>query len=214
MKNTGSSASFVSFEGIDGCGKSTLLAQLSTWLEGLGARHIKTREPGGTRLGEALRDILLDSSFSAMHSWTEILLYAAGRAQHVKEVVRPALDQGLWVLSDRYVDATLAYQGYGRGLDLDRLRKIHEWSSEGLWPDVTVLLDCDVATAFERRQHREDEPDRLERQSEAFHERVRAGYLALARGAPHRFIVLDAGRPLMEVTRDFRLIFEQRLNTG
>jgi len=207
-----SPASFVSFEGIDGCGKSTLLAHLSAWLEELGVIHIKTREPGGTRLGETLRDVLLDSSFSEMHPWTEILLYAASRAQHVKEVIRPALERGVWVLSDRYADATLAYQGYGRGLDLGRLHRIHEWTTDGLWPDVTVLLDCDVAKAFERRKNRSGASDRVELQNESFHERVRAGYLELAAAAPHRFIVLDGGRPLVEVVQEFRNLFRHRLD--
>lgn len=212
MKDYRSFGFFVSFEGIDGCGKSTLMAQLSLWLEERRIGHLKTREPGGTRLGEALRDILLDASFCGMHSWTEVLLYAASRAQHVREVVRPALEQGLWVLSDRYVDATLAYQGYGRGLDLERLHDIHEWTTESLWPDFTVLLDCDVATALERRQNRSTKSDRLELQNGAFHDRVRAGYLELAQAAPRRFIVLNAMRSQIEVLRQFREVFGQKLD--
>lgn len=207
-------ASFISFEGIDGCGKSTLLAHSSAWLSQRHIEHLVTREPGGTRLGESLREILLDTSFSSMDPWAEILLYAASRAQHVREVIKPALERGLWVLSDRFVDATLAYQGYGRGLDTARLKRIHEWTSGGLWPGLTVLLDCDIKTAIKRRKNRSGGSDRLELQDEAFHERVRAGYLELSKADPDRFIVLDAGRSLDRVLEDFRNLFSRRFNAG
>lgn len=205
-------AIFVSFEGIDGCGKSTLLAQLSTWLDAAGIPHIRTREPGGTALGEAARSMVLDSSFSGMHPWSEALIYAAGRAQHVFEVIMPALEAGQWVLSDRFADATLAYQGYGRGLDPRCLRDIHRWSAGDLWPHVTVLLDCAVETAMERRDRRPSGPDRLERQDTAFHQRVRNGYLELATTEPDRFVMLDASQSLAHVIENFRALFQQRLN--
>ncbi len=198
------SARFISFEGIDGCGKSTILAQLSTWLEEAGIAHIRTREPGGTRLGESLRTILLDPANAGMSSWTEALLYGASRAQHVKDVIEPTLRSGAWVLSDRYVDATIAYQGYGRGLDPQGLHRIHEWTTAGTWPHCTILLNCDIVTAFERMRGRSGAPDRLEQQDSAFHERVRAGYLALAEAEPNRFLVLDASRPLEEVVSEFQ----------
>lgn len=207
-------ALLISFEGIDGCGKSTLLAQLSSWLDREEVGHIKTREPGGTPLGETIRTILLDSSRRDMETWAEALLYAASRAQLVRELIRPALNQGLWVLADRYADATLAYQGYGRGLDLERLAAIHKWSTEAVWPDCTVLLDCSVETACRRRSNRGCEPDRLEQQERSFHERVAAGYLKLAAEAPQRFLVLDANRPLTQVIDEFRLLFWTRFGLG
>lgn len=201
---------FVSFEGIDGCGKSTLMEWLSSQLEERGISHLKTHEPGGTLLGEAIRGLLLDSAFPEMDSWAETLLYAASRAQHVEEVVRPALQRGLWVLTDRYADATLAYQGYGRNLDLARLKALHDWSTGGLWPDCTVLLDCDVAAAWERMRSRGGKADRLERQDRSFHERVRGGYLKLAEAEAERFVILDANLPLHDVMENFRILFRQR----
>ncbi len=206
-----SAAKFISFEGIDGCGKSTMLALVSQWLDGAGITHIKTREPGGSPLGEAIRAILLDSSHTDMDSMTEVLLYGASRAQHVKEVIRPALDRGLWVLTDRYADATLAYQGYGRGLNLERLRRLHEWSTDDFWPDVTLLFDCDVETAARRRDKRADTPDRLELLDRAFHQKVRDGYLALAACEPKRFLTVDSGASLDEVTQTLRSLFQERL---
>ena len=205
-------AVFVSFEGIDGCGKSTLLSQMSGWLERAGISHLKTREPGGTPMGEAARSMLLDSSFSGMHPWTEALLYAAGRTQHVFDVILPALREKRWVLTDRFADATLAYQGYGRGLDVERLLDIHRWSTGDLWPDVTILLDCEVATAMERRGLRREGPDRVEQQDTAFHERVRDGYLKLAAAEPSRFLVLDANGPLEKVAADLHTLIRRRFD--
>lgn len=207
-----SSPKFVSFEGIDGCGKSTLMAHLATWLEEENIPHIQTREPGGTRLGETLRKLLLDPTFSGMHPWAEITLYASSRAQHVHEVIRPALEQGLWVLTDRYADAMLAYQGYGHGLELPPLLRLHAWSTQDLWPDQTILLDCQVETAFRRRWNRSGSTDRLEMQDEAFHNRVRKGYLELAAANPHRTAVLDADRPLSEVIGELRKLFQAHMN--
>lgn len=207
-------AKFLSFEGIDGCGKSTLLTYVSEWLDGASIPHIRTREPGGTKLGEAIRDILLDSSFANMDSTTEVLLYSASRAQHVRELIRPSLEQGLWVLSDRYVDATLAYQGYGRGINPERLRGLHEWSTGSLWPDATFLFDCDIETAFDRRNRRSGTPDRLELQHKKFHDDVRNGYLSLAEAEPDRFMVLDSSRPLDEVVQGLRSLFEKWLHHG
>ena len=211
MSRSERSGIFVSFEGIDGCGKSTLLAQLSAWLKAAGIPHIQTREPGGTLLGEALRSVLLDSSFPGMHPWAEALMYGAARAQHVSEVILPALKRGHWVLTDRYADATMAYQGYGRGLDIGRLDQIHRWTTGDLRPDVSVLLDCSVATAAERRLSRRDKPDRLEQLDTDFHERVRSGYLEQAASDSGRFLVLDADRSIEAVTEDFRNYLKQRL---
>jgi dTMP kinase len=198
-----SPARFISFEGIDGCGKTTLLAQLGRWLEEAGVDHIKTREPGGTALGEEVRSLLLNPSYKGMNQQAEVLLYTACRAQLAQEVIGPALNQGLWVLTDRYTDATLAYQGYGRGLDLESLRRIQEWATKGLWPHRTVLLDCDLQVGMARMRARKADPDRMEQEAFAFHAKVRDGYLSLAAAEPGRFTVLDASRPLEAVLEQF-----------
>jgi dTMP kinase len=203
------SAKFISFEGIDGCGKSTLLNQLSRWLEERGIAHIKTREPGGTIIGERIRQILLDPSLEMMDQRTEVLLYSASRAQHVQEVILPGLNEGKWVLADRYIDATLAYQGFGRGLDTDTLRSIQDWTAGGLWPHRTVLLDCDIGVAFNRMGMRKENLDRMEQENRSFHQRVREGYLELAGSDPRRFLVLDASKELPQVIEDFHTRFRQ-----
>jgi dTMP kinase len=200
-------AKLVSFEGIDGCGKTTLLAELAGWLEAQSVPFIRTREPGGTAPGERIRAILLDPSLESMNARAEVLLYAASRAQLVREVIEPALRQGMWVLADRYIDATLAYQGFGRGLGLEPLRQIQDWATGGLLPDFTILLDCDIEVASARMKVREATGDRIEQESRGFHERVRNGYLQLARLAPERFVVLDGNRALHQVIEDFRMAF-------
>lgn len=195
---------FVSFEGIDGCGKSTLLEELSAYLDLHSIPHIKTREPGGTRLGEKIREILLDPSFTSLTTHAETLLYTASRAQLVSEVIRPALDSGKWVLADRYLDATLAYQGYGRGLDLEVLKTFQEWSTGGLMPHYTVLLDCPVEIAAVRLKTRKAHGDRIEQEGLAFQEKVRKGYLELASRSPERIVVVEASGELEEVLHNFR----------
>jgi dTMP kinase len=207
-------ARFISFEGIDGCGKSTLMAELEILLEGAGIPHIKTREPGGTNLGERIREILLDPQYKAMDPWAEVLLYSASRAQHARETIQPALRQSIWVLADRYSDATLAYQGYGRGLELDSLRSIQEWATRGLWPHHTILLDCDVDVAFTRLHGRNLDRDRIEQEKRSFHQRVRDGYLELAKAEPLRFLVLDAAQEFARVLADFQEQFWKPLIGG
>jgi dTMP kinase len=197
-------AKFISFEGIDGCGKSTLMEQLTNWLTRAGIPWIKTREPGGTPIGEKIREILLDPAFSEMSGRAEVLLYSASRAQLTDNVIVPAMKKGSWVLTDRFVDATFAYQGFGRGFDLERLKIIQEWTTKGLWPDRTILLDCDPDTALTRLGARNGgDGDRIEQEDPAFHRKVRKGYLALAEKEPERFLVLDASKPLEEVIGEF-----------
>ncbi len=197
-------AKFISFEGVDGCGKSTLMEQLSSWLAKAGIPCVRTREPGGTTIGERIREILLDPGSSEMSSRAEVLLYSASRAQLTDQVIIPAMKKGSWVLTDRFVDATFAYQGFGRGFDLDRLRAIQEWTTKDLWPDKTILLDCDIETAMTRLGTRNEEgPDRIEQEERVFHEKVRKGYLALAQKEPERFLVLDASKPLEQVIAEF-----------
>lgn len=204
-------AKFISFEGIDGCGKSTVLERFGNWLEEVGIRFIKTREPGGTALGESIRQLLLDPVYKSMDVWAEVFLYTASRAQLVEEVVKPALQKGTWVLADRFIDATLAYQGYGRRLDLNRLRQLQEWATKGLWPHHTVLLDCDVQVALERMRGRNENPDRMELQNLSFHERVRQGYLDLAAAETGRLTVLNTAKPLQDVINDLQKAFWQPL---
>jgi dTMP kinase len=200
-------ARFISFEGIDGCGKSTLLGLLCKWLDEADISYIVTREPGGTVLGEKIRGLLLDPSSRGMNQQAEVLLYTASRAQLASEVIHPSLQRGLWVISDRYIDATLAYQGYGRGLDIKRLHWIQEWATRSLWPHHTILLDCEVQVAFDRQKERNHKADRIELENRIFHQRVRDGYLDLARSEPERFIVLDAAKPLDAVVESFHTAF-------
>ena len=200
-------ARFISFEGIDGCGKSTLMEHLSRWLSDAGIVHLRTREPGGSRLGEKIRELLLDPANKRMDQRTEVLLYTASRAQLVRESILPALERGEWVLTDRYVDATLAYQGFGRGLEIEPLRRLQTWATGGLLPHRTILLDCEVDLAHDRMRGRGEHPDRMELESLAFHRRVRNGYLEIARDDPGRFVVLDAAKPLDQVVADFQTRF-------
>lgn len=179
---------FVAFEGGEGVGKSTQIARAAAWLRSRGHDVVETREPGGTPLGAELRRLVLDPD-GHVTARAEALLYGADRAHHVETVIRPALDAGKVVLTDRYVDSTLAYQGGGRGLGDARL--VTEWATGGLLPDLTVLLDLDPAAGLARAGAR-GAPDRLEAASLAFHDAVRAAFLALAAEAPQRYVVIDA----------------------
>lgn len=192
---------FITFEGIEGCGKSTQLALLAAALRQRGRRVTATREPGGTRAGEAIRTLLTDASAPELHPLTELLLYLADRVQHVREIVKPALAGHHVVLCDRFSDSTVAYQGHGRGGDISRIRRLDEIARDGCWPDLTFLLDCPVALGLQRARARATVPegaDRLEREPEAFHERVHAGFLELARAEPDRIVVIDSRLPLRE----------------
>ena len=180
---------FVVVEGIEGSGKSTLIGGLARRLEYTGQSVLMTREPGGTAVGDAIRRIFLDRSM-AIAPLTEALLVNAARAQHVTEVIRPALSSGHVVLCDRFVDSTLAYQGHGRGLDLELLREMCDLAVDGLKPDVIFVLNLPWQVARERLRQRADAVDRVEGEDDAFHERVRAGFLELAQSPNH--VLLDA----------------------
>jgi dTMP kinase len=186
---------FITFEGIDGCGKSTQIRMLAALLVERGIAHIQTREPGGTDIGNQIRQVLLSGSNTGLVATAELLLYAADRAQHVKEELRPALEAGQVVLCDRYTDATLAYQGYGRGLSLDLIEELNRIATDGLLPDLTLLFDLDVDLAQARvgaGVAERGEADRLDSEAGEFHERVRSGYLELARRYPERYLLIPA----------------------
>ncbi|QXE88983.1 dTMP kinase [Geomonas subterranea] len=187
---------FITFEGVEGCGKTTQLRLLKERLETAGETVVATREPGGCPIADQMRAILLDAKNSAITPLSELLLYAAARAQHVQEVIVPALERGETVLCDRFTDATVAYQGHGRELDLDVIRQLNALATGGVQPDLTVLIDCPVQTGLSRALSRIEatsgaREERFELESVRFHERVREGYLALARAYPERFIVVD-----------------------
>ena len=190
------SGRFITFEGGEGCGKSTQVRRLQSALERQGIEVVLTREPGGTWLSEEIRRLIKDQNVDAPCDRSELLLFLAARAQLVKNVIRPALEAGKWVVSDRFSDSTLAYQGYGRGLPLETLRRTNEFACEGLSPDLTFLLDVEPQVAAARMRQRESatqtSADRIERAGEAFHARLRAGFAALAKAEPDRIVTIDA----------------------
>jgi dTMP kinase len=203
---------FVTFEGPEGGGKSTQIRLIARRLEDLGHRVVVTREPGGTAFGEAIRGILLGFEHSAMLPETEALLNSAARAQHVAEVVRPALAQGKIVLCDRYLDSTLAYQGAGRGLDIDELSALQRFATRGLWPDLTLLLDVPFEVGQARRVASGEPLNRFDVDTREFHERVRGYFLEAAARQPQRWHVIDASAPAESVEQDLLLVLLQRLN--
>jgi len=200
---------FVAFEGGEGVGKSTQISRAASWLGERGLTVVVTREPGGTDLGRELRRLVLDPA-GHVTPRSEALIYAADRAHHVETVVRPALAAGSVVLTDRYVDSTLAYQGAGRGLTVDDARVVTDWATGGLLPDLTVLLDLDPRTGLARAGAR-SALDRLESAAIEFHEAVRAGFLALAGADPQRYLVLDASQDVEALAGRIRQAIDARL---
>lgn len=179
---------FIAFEGGDGAGKSTQARLLAEHLQMSGREVVATREPGGTPAAEAMRHVLLDPSFAGLGDRTEALLFAAARGDHVRRVIRPALERGAIVVCDRYVDSSLAYQGFARNLGVDDVRRINDWATEGMLPDLTVVLDVEPGVGLERA----GAPDRLEGEPLAFHRQVAAAFRTLAAADPDRYLVLPA----------------------
>ncbi|GAB1255106.1 dTMP kinase [Desulfovibrio falkowii] len=208
---------FVTFEGIEGAGKSTAIDYLSDYLQARGHDPVLTREPGGSALGRRLRALLLDVRTGGLASRAELFLFLADRAQHVTEVIRPALEAGQVVLCDRFTDSTLAYQGYGRGLDTEYLRSLNTAATGGLEPDLTLLLDLPVRCGLERAGERNRSAGmviaegRFDSESLDFHERVRRGYRALAEEEPERFAIIDASQPPEDVVLQCRSAIEAYL---
>jgi dTMP kinase len=196
---------FVTFEGPEGSGKTTQIRLLATWLREQGRDVLTTREPGGTRIGEAIRGILLAPEHTEMHAETEILLFSAARAQIVREVIRPHLARGGVVLCDRFADSTLAYQGYGRQLNMETLRQMTVFATGGLTPDLTICLDLPVLDGLRRKQGGDEgEWNRMECERLEFQERVRGGFLALAAAEPSRWLVVDAKQAAEEIAMEIR----------
>lgn len=190
---------FITLEGTEGAGKSTNLAFIQAWLSEQGIDHIVTREPGGTEIGEAIRGVLLNKDYTAMHDETELLLMFAARAQHLKEKILPAIEQGKWVISDRFTDATYAYQGAARGLDFARIAEIENWVQQGFQPDTTFIFDLPIEIGMARVASRGGETDRFEQEKHDFFEKVRSAYLQRAEQAPARYAKLDASQSLENV---------------
>ncbi len=202
---------FITFEGPDGSGKTTQIFLLTEWLRRQGREVALTREPGGTEIGDQIRAVLHDPYNTAMDARTEILLYSASRAQHVAQFIRPSLAAGKVVISDRYYDSTLAYQGYGRGLDLGVLRAITAFATGDLTPALTVYLDITPEEGLQRRRLGGDEWNRLDAEALEFHQRVRAGYLKLVEQEPERWVVIEAARSVEEVQAEIRTVVRARL---
>lgn len=188
---------FITLDGIDGAGKSTHLAFIKSWLEKHNQPAIFTREPGGTPIGESLRELLLDTT-SQVSLNTETLLMFAGRMQHIEDVILPNLKKGIWVVSDRFTDATFAYQGGGRGVPLERIEILENWVQQGLQPNLTLLLDVPLEVA-EERLNRTRQKDRFELQEQAFFKRTRAVYLDRASKNPSRYTVLDSSGSIKDI---------------
>jgi dTMP kinase len=208
---------FITFEGIEGSGKSSQIILLTDHLRSKHLAVTLTREPGGTLIGDQVRKILLDPGNKALDPSAELLLYAASRAQHLKEVIRPALENGATVLCDRFSDATIAYQGYGRGLDLTMIHALDRLVTSGMRPDLTVLLDVEAAVGLARARGRNNQQGleaeaRFENEALAFHERVRQGYLTLAREAPDRIKIVDGALPPHQVQENIRELVDHCLN--
>lgn len=208
MSNAVTRGQFITVEGTEGVGKSTNMAFIESWLKKAGKELIITREPGGTELGEKLRAVLLDAKEQSMCDDTELLLMFAARAQHLHEVIQPALDAGKWVLCDRFTDATYAYQGGGRGIKMSRIAQLEQWVQGDLRPDMTLILDLPVDVGLERAGKR-SAPDRFELEKHDFFNKVRDTYLARAAASPERYQVIDASPSISDVQQSIQTVLEK-----
>lgn len=196
---------FITFEGPEGSGKTSQIPPLVDFLKTQGYNVTATREPGGTEIGEQIRAVLTRLENTSMHPRTEILLFLAARAQLVEQHIRPELGRGGLVISDRYADATLAYQGYGHGTSLEMLQQLLNFATGGLWPDLTLLLNIDPEKGLQRKRGGDDW-NRLDAYDLAFHRRVQQGYLELARQQPERWVIIDASQPFAQVQAQIRQV--------
>ncbi|UTW53937.1 dTMP kinase [Kordiimonas sp. SCSIO 12610] len=205
---------FITFEGAEGVGKSTQIALLKEKLENQGISLVVSREPGGTAGGKLIRELLLKGDVSRWTAKTEALLMAADRAQHVEELVRPNLESGTWMILDRYYDSSIAYQGAGRGIGIEKVRALQEFATDGLRPDLTILLDMDLDVSLKRALSREgdnsDAEDRFERMDKSFHQTLKQTFLDLASKEQDRFKVVDAGRNIEVIADDIWSIVQKR----
>lgn len=201
---------FITFEGVEGCGKSTQIEHTAHYMMGKGMEVVVTREPGGTPVGEAIRAILLDPDHAGMSAMTEVLLYAAARAQHVDQLIRPALARGAVVISDRFADSTTAYQGAARQLGVELISELHSMATRRCWPDLTLVLDLDprigMARVVEKRAL-----DRIEQEPMAFHDAVRQSFVMLAELEPDRMKIIDAAQPIETVSAAIRAEVDKAL---
>ena len=202
---------FITLEGPEGSGKTTQAHLLAEYLKDKGVDLVLSREPGGTSIGDKIRDILHDPANTEMFPWAEVLLYSASRAQLVAQTIRPSLEAGKVVVCDRYADSTMAYQGYGRGLDLKALRELTQLATGGLTPDLTLYIDIQPELGLERRLSGGDEWNRLDQETLDFHRRVRSGYLELIAMAPERWVTVDGSPSIDEVHRAVRSIVDKRM---
>ena len=206
-------AKFITVEGTEGVGKTTNIEFIKTWLQSREIEFLATREPGGTPLAEEVRGCLLRNREELVDSTAELLLVFAARAQHVNTLIRPALDRGIWVLCDRFTDATFAYQGAGRGLDKELITSLEERVQKGLHPDLTLYLDIDIELGLKRASLR-GEFDRFEKEQVSFFEKVREGYKERVAQNPARYAVIDAGQTLEKVQKDIKLTLDKRFPLG
>ena len=192
---------FISIEGVEGAGKSTQVSFIQDYLTSLGKTVVVTREPGGTELSEKIRNLLLEPSPNSMDNDTELLLMFASRAEHVSKVINPALHRGEWVLCDRFLDATYAYQGAGRGIQKQRIQQIADWTLKGLTPDLTLLFDLPVELGLERVLERKGEMDRFEQEKINFFKKIRKSYLKSAKAEPNRIKIVDASLSITKIQK-------------
>lgn len=203
---------FITFEGSEGCGKSTHMRSLAKYFEGLGRECVLTREPGGTELSEKIRALLLDKSLGQMSARTEILLFEAARAEHVDKLIKPSLEQGKIVISDRFYDSTSAYQGAARLIGADTVKYLNSFATDSLVPDITIVLDIDAREGLERAGRRDNgDTDRMGSEKLEFYQKVREGFLELARGEPERFAVVDSSGSKEETFSKILAAVEEKL---